>query len=302
VPKRSNEFQALLAYLYQVIAPTGATVTESALLSERDGGAQREVDILIEHEVAGHPVLIAIECRDRRRQETVEWIDGLIGKYATLPVDKVVAVTSAKFSAAAKAKAAASRIDLMNAEDARKIEWAAHLMGPWKTMRHSHTLMRITVVDTDEKVVAESNTDESGTVTTYRDEFSASVCPDLKRLFFEKVSKSASEQLEAKIAENWQAHADNPVPRWAEFTLNAVATEIEIRGRKATVGKVVFGVGTLFDVQEQVPSGYVLNERLVQEIQPVGADEKLRWVMNTRGEIEGIQFLKNESKRRRAPG
>jgi hypothetical protein len=62
------------------MASLDAKVTESALLKERDSDAKREVDILIEDEVAGVKVRIAVETRDRSRPDTLEWIDGLVGK------------------------------------------------------------------------------------------------------------------------------------------------------------------------------------------------------------------------------
>jgi hypothetical protein len=52
MPKRSNDFQRLVAYIYKNVAPIGATVTESATLREGDG-TEREVDILVSHVFLG---------------------------------------------------------------------------------------------------------------------------------------------------------------------------------------------------------------------------------------------------------
>ncbi len=64
MPKRSNEFQQLIHHIYTQLASEDAEVTEPAFVKERDSEAEREVDILIEDEVAGVKVRIAIECRD----------------------------------------------------------------------------------------------------------------------------------------------------------------------------------------------------------------------------------------------
>jgi hypothetical protein len=80
MPQRSNEFQQLIHHIHTQMASLDAKVTESALLKERDSDAKREVDILIEDEVAGVKVRIAVETRDRSRPDTLEWIDGLVGK------------------------------------------------------------------------------------------------------------------------------------------------------------------------------------------------------------------------------
>src|SRR5688572_759202 len=105
MPKRTNDFQKLIHYIYSQMVPEGATVTESALLRERSSLAKREVDILIEYEIAGTKLRIAVECRDRSRKDDIEWIDGLIGKYRDLEVDKVIAVSNSGFSSDAIEKA-----------------------------------------------------------------------------------------------------------------------------------------------------------------------------------------------------
>jgi hypothetical protein len=72
MPKRTNEFQQLVAYVYSKIRPVGGKVTESAELFEEGSTTKREIDILIEVKVSGIEIKIAIECRDRSRDETVE--------------------------------------------------------------------------------------------------------------------------------------------------------------------------------------------------------------------------------------
>src|SRR5215210_7497541 len=124
MPKRTNEFQQLMHYIYGQIVPEGATVTESAFLKERDSDSEREVDILIEHEIAGTTVRIAVECRDRSRSDSIEWIDSLIGKYRDLAVDKVIAVNRLGFAERAVQKATANRIDTRTLEEALDTDWS----------------------------------------------------------------------------------------------------------------------------------------------------------------------------------
>ena len=135
MPKRTNEFQQLVAYIYSRITPMGGQVTESAELLEDGSTKKREIDILIEHKVSGIELKIAIECRDRSRDETVEWIDSLIGKYSRLKVNKVVAVSSTGFSNEAERKAAAHGIDTITAEEATKVDWAARIAAELFTVR-----------------------------------------------------------------------------------------------------------------------------------------------------------------------
>ena len=122
MPKRTNPFQTLIAFIERELAGSGVKVTESAMLSE-GGSNEREVDILIEAEINGHPVCIALECRDHKRPQDVTWIDCLIGKYIDLRVDRVVAVSSSGFSAGALEKANRHRIRTLTLEQALEHNW-----------------------------------------------------------------------------------------------------------------------------------------------------------------------------------
>ncbi len=124
MPKRSNDFQLLVKVIHDAMAKVeGAQVTESAFLSEPDG-TRREIDILFERSIADVTLRLAIECRDRSRKSDVEWIDGLIGKFSNLPVDKVIAVSRRGFSEAARRKASASKIELRILAECMTHEWS----------------------------------------------------------------------------------------------------------------------------------------------------------------------------------
>src|SRR5262245_6390790 len=111
MPKRTNEFQKLITRIYARLVPEGGWVCESAMVKERGGRTEREVDVLLTHRAFGTVLRIAVECHDRKRHDDIEWIDSLIGKYKDLEVDKVIAVSASGFSRAAQEKADANRID-----------------------------------------------------------------------------------------------------------------------------------------------------------------------------------------------
>lgn len=104
MPERTNDFQRLIATIYDQITANEATVTESAMVFDRDSKTLREVDILVEYRFAHHNFKLMIECRDRARKDTVEWIDSLLGKIGSLEVNKVVAVSKEGFTKSAKAE------------------------------------------------------------------------------------------------------------------------------------------------------------------------------------------------------
>lgn len=125
MPKRSNDFQRLSRRIYEQLMQLGAVVTESAMLRDSDSDTEREIDVLIELAVPGleQPTRIAIECRDHSRDSDVTWIDGLLGKYRGLPVDRVIAISRQRFTGAAQRKATRCRIETRTLQDALATDW-----------------------------------------------------------------------------------------------------------------------------------------------------------------------------------
>lgn len=128
MPKRTNKFQRLVAFVEQELAAAGVRVTESAELQEYAESSDREVDILIEAEISGHPVRLALECRDHDRAQDKEWIDALIGKYRDLKVDRVIAVSSSGFTKGALQKAEKANIGTLSLEEANQTDWPSEFI------------------------------------------------------------------------------------------------------------------------------------------------------------------------------
>jgi lambda repressor-like predicted transcriptional regulator len=130
MPKRSNDFQRLVKRIYDQLAPAGAKVTESASLPDYGEAAGPEIDVLIEFEVAGaaRPMRIAIECRDHARRADKTWIDGIIGKYRDVEVDRIIAVSRSEFTSGARKKAKQGKIELRTLRDALETDWPKELM------------------------------------------------------------------------------------------------------------------------------------------------------------------------------
>ncbi|HEX6904448.1 MAG TPA: hypothetical protein VF789_32370 [Thermoanaerobaculia bacterium] len=84
---------------------------------------EREVDILVESEIAGVPFRMAVECRGRGRKDDIGWVDCLVGKYAHLPVDKVVAVSKSGLTRAAVEKAQFHGIEIRTLQAALDADW-----------------------------------------------------------------------------------------------------------------------------------------------------------------------------------
>ncbi len=130
MPPRTNDFQALVFFLRQELGGDAATYTESALVKDPDGG-EREIDILIEGEVAGTPIKVAIECNGEARKRSVGWVEQMAGKYRDLKIDKVVLVAKAGFTSQAEKKADRLGFETLTYQEAEAEEAGPRvLFGP----------------------------------------------------------------------------------------------------------------------------------------------------------------------------
>jgi hypothetical protein len=67
VPKRTNLFQEVVEIIHRHMAD-GATVEASAYLPSQRTGSDREVDVVIRGEQAGHEVIVSVEAMARSRK------------------------------------------------------------------------------------------------------------------------------------------------------------------------------------------------------------------------------------------
>jgi hypothetical protein len=105
MPRRSTPFQAIVHLVRQQYAGPGVTVTESKFLHDPVVG-EREVDIVVEAEADGDPVVISLEVNQKGRRASVEWVEQLIEKHSRLPTNKLVLVSRAGFSRTALTRVA----------------------------------------------------------------------------------------------------------------------------------------------------------------------------------------------------
>lgn len=200
MPKRSNQFQKIVTYIAEQLAPLGATVRESVELPEKGlSGVRREIDTLIEVEAGLTRVRVAVESRNRKRKDDIQWIDDLIGKYANLPVDRVLAVSSAGFSSSAKQKAALHNIEILSPQEIVDTDWSS------KFQKLGFALLKIYF--NLEHVEFETNPPFSGAISLKDrirlgnetgENFESSV-----REFIEEVGPSVIVQIRRHIGENF---------------------------------------------------------------------------------------------------
>jgi hypothetical protein len=105
MPKRSNEFQRLVALL-TMLKSEGATVHESVEVMEIVSQEPREVDVVAFGNVAGHQSIVCIECRDWKRPQDVQWVEQARTKFDDVGANVRVLFSSSGFTKSALAKAA----------------------------------------------------------------------------------------------------------------------------------------------------------------------------------------------------
>ena len=123
MPKRTNQFQSLIYNIEKSLANESTHVEESALVKD-NLGIEREIDVLITTTINQIEIKLAVECRDYNRDQTISWIDELVGKYSNISVDKIIAVSSSGFSNTAKEKAEQNNIIAISLDEANKHEWS----------------------------------------------------------------------------------------------------------------------------------------------------------------------------------
>ena len=92
-------------------------------MTDRLTGERREVDIVIEHILAGHNLLVSVECIDQTRKATVEWVERMAGKHEHLPTDKLVLVSRSGFWSTALYAAKQRGIDTLSITEASAADW-----------------------------------------------------------------------------------------------------------------------------------------------------------------------------------
>lgn len=112
MPQRSNDFQKVI-YLIKSQMAEGATVEESAMMTDSTTGERVEVDVVITGVLAGQPVVIGIECRDHRRPQGRPWVDEMWAKHSHLPTNVLVLVSSSGFYKNTERRAKVKNVELV---------------------------------------------------------------------------------------------------------------------------------------------------------------------------------------------
>lgn len=87
----------------------------------------REVDIVIRVIVSGYELIISVECTDKGRPASVEWVEQSCSKHQDLPTQKLVLVSKSGFTKAAFSKALSMGAEPISLEDAKRVDWTKYV-------------------------------------------------------------------------------------------------------------------------------------------------------------------------------
>ena len=83
-------FQAIVRLVREHLAQPGVTITESKFLRDAVLRIDREVDVVIEGEFDGEPVVVSIEVNERGRRAGLPWVQEMIRKHRNLPTNRLI--------------------------------------------------------------------------------------------------------------------------------------------------------------------------------------------------------------------
>lgn len=263
MPKRTNEFQQIVARIYAVLAGTGAIVQESVLLKENNSDAKREVDVLVTTSVAGHQIRVAIECRDHSRDQDITWVDSLIGKYINLDVQKIVAVSHTEYSETAVQKAAQHNIELLTLREAQEADWASKI-GPAAFQffgfrnRPMVVALRLNAVEQLKiEYTFEGETKmEDPSVEVYAQFF--------LEIWQARMAHIAGQKISEYVFANWDRISLAPnTPRYCEIVENfASPRTLQVNSAKPiSFDTLIWGVGTKYTAETLGPTKWVMGDK-----------------------------------------
>ena len=112
MPRKGRVTEKIVALLEKGLLPGGAEVKSPCYLPDKITGELREVDVAIRYKLGAIPILIIVECRDRKVKADVPWIEQVAQKQADLNAAKAIAVSTSGFTASARQKAAHHGIEI----------------------------------------------------------------------------------------------------------------------------------------------------------------------------------------------
>ncbi len=109
-------FEETVAQIEKVLSPKGAVIKTPDRIIDKITNQSREVDASIRYVHNSMPILITVECRDRKKVQDDMWIEQLVTKQRKIGATKTIAVSSKGFTKPARITAKEYGIELRTCE------------------------------------------------------------------------------------------------------------------------------------------------------------------------------------------
>lgn len=129
LPRQSRELEILVAKIQRQLAPD-AEVQHDVKLPGRISQRERQIDVLVRQPIGQYEMMIVLECKDHGRRVDVKGVEEFHGLLDDVGAHKGALVSPKGFSKAAKARAAAWKIDLYSPVDTDPHKWQAKVSVP----------------------------------------------------------------------------------------------------------------------------------------------------------------------------
>lgn len=118
MPRKGRFLEILVKYLQEFLGPEGIAATSPEEFYDEYGNKIGEIDVTLRGDFGSSKIFVGIECRDQPSHgpQGRGWIREIIGKRDDLNVDKMIAVSTTRFTQPAIDLANSSRVDLLTIE------------------------------------------------------------------------------------------------------------------------------------------------------------------------------------------
>jgi hypothetical protein len=299
MPRKGREFELLIGKLENIVLPKGAKISSPGFIKDRITGQQREVDILIEHNVGTSNIKIVIECRDRTSTQDTQWIEQIHTKLNDINVHKAIVVSSSRFTQPAIEKAKFCNIETRTYE-----EITTDFIKSWWSIEQIRVISRqftiiSAIIDIDNPSMNERLNEEVFKGKTPEMEFINSTVDD--QIFsLNDVFIWCAKEIDdwdsllpdgPPTKKNFVTHFNNPGDRF----------EIRLHDIKTGITRITFDV-ELRIISKLIPvsrvSQYGDNEKVISQVVefeglPIAGYPALQFIRNSDGSIAACLQEKN---------
>jgi len=148
--KKGKDYEELVAGIYRELSPMAKVVLNDKILGRNTNG-NREIDVSIRSEIAGHKILIAVQVRDRKTPADINQVGEFQAVLQDIGASSGVLICSAGFTKRARDAARSAKIDLCTAYDASTRKWKKDIKVPLLVIYiEREAKMRFTLLTTPE--------------------------------------------------------------------------------------------------------------------------------------------------------